>query len=222
MASQTVRILAIGQVTHDVKRFVVERPDGWDFKPGQATEIMVNEPKWREEGRPFTFTSLPNNPNLEFTIKGYPEHHGVTERLHQLRIGDELILEDVFGAIVYQGPGTFIAGGAGVTPFIAILRMLEKNDELAGNRLLFSNKTEADIICREEFVRMLGEDAVFTLTREDSDRYETGRIDQAFLEKHVADFSQRFYTCGPPEMVENVSKALEKLGATTDAIVIEE
>ena len=220
--AERVEILGIGDVTHDVKRFVTTRPDGFDFEPGQATEMTLTDPEWADEGRPFTFTSLPADPKLEFTIKGYPDHDGVTKRLHALSVGDHVELSDVFGAITWKGPGVFIAGGAGVTPFIAILRHLEKTDQLQGNRLLFSNKTEADIILREEFIRMLGDNAKFTLTREEHPRYEHGRIDQAFLENHIDDFSQKFYTCGPPEMVEDVAKALEKLGASTDAIVIEE
>ncbi|MEO8414268.1 MAG: flavodoxin reductase, partial [Ginsengibacter sp.] len=77
-----------------------------------------------EEKRPFTFTSLNENPYLEFTIKRYEDHHGITDKMHQLMPGDELIISDVWGAIEYKGPGYFIAGGAGITPFISILRQL--------------------------------------------------------------------------------------------------
>jgi hypothetical protein len=217
------RILALGEVTHDVRRFVLEKPDGFDFTPGQATEVMLDLDGWREEGRPFTFTSLPENPNLELTIKTYPDHDGVTKRLHERSIGDTLLLEDVFGAITYRGPGVFLAGGAGITPFIAIFRWLEKTDQVAGNRLLFANKSEADIIDREMFVRMLGDDAVFTLTREQHDRYAHGRIDRSFIERHVADpGDQRYYLCGPPAMVDQLSEILEQMGATSDSVVIEE
>jgi predicted ferric reductase len=46
----------------------------------------------------------------------------------KLKHGDELIIRDVWGAIEYKGEGVFIAGGAGVTPFIAILRQLQADD----------------------------------------------------------------------------------------------
>lgn len=217
-----VKILAIGDVTHDVKRFVVERPANYDFEPGQAAEVALDLDGWRDEKRPFTFTSLTSNPNLEFTIKRYPEHDGVTVRLHQLDIGDTLLLDDVWGAIKYTKPGVFIAGGAGVTPFIAILRDLEKTDSLAGSRLLFSNKTDDDIILGDSFTRMLGDDAVFTVTRQKDSRHLTDRIDKTFLERHVEDFSQAFYVCGPPRMVEDVTDALKQLGADAESVVIEE
>jgi predicted ferric reductase len=59
-------------------------------------------------------------------IKIYLDHEGVTNKLGSLNAGAELILHDVFGAIQYKGPGVFIAAGAGITPFIAILRSLFK------------------------------------------------------------------------------------------------
>jgi predicted ferric reductase len=61
---------------------------------------------------------------LEFTIKIYDSHKQVTKELAKLKHGDELIIRDVWGAIEYKGE-VFIAGGAGVTPFIAIFRKLQ-------------------------------------------------------------------------------------------------
>src|SRR4249919_3190413 len=129
--SHIVKILATRQVTHDVKSFSIEKPAGYQFIPGQATELSINRPGMEEEKRPFTFTSLNDAPYLEFTIKRYSDHHGVTDLLHQLQPGDEVIIRDVWGAIEYKGPGYFIAGGAGITPFLSILRQLQKDNKLA-------------------------------------------------------------------------------------------
>ena len=54
----------------------------------------------------------------------------------------------------YKGKGVFIAGGAGVTPFISIFRDLKKQNKIGNNILIFSNKTEADIILKDEFVEL--------------------------------------------------------------------
>ena len=150
------------------------------------------------------------------------DHHGVTEQLGTLEAGDELLLEDPWGTIQYKGPGTFIAGGAGVTPFIAILRQLAKDGRLAGNTLLLSNKTAKDIILRDEFEAMKGLRRVFTVTHERAPALESRRIDRAFLQDHVADFGQHFYVCGPKQMVEDLKGHLEALGARADAVVFEE
>src|SRR3569832_1299572 len=132
-----VKLISISRVTHDVKCFRFEKPAGYHFTPGQATEVSVNMDGWLDEKRPITYNCLNKDPYLEFTIKGYTDHHGVTEKIHSLKEGDELIIRDVWGAIAYKGPGFFIAGGAGITPFIAILRHQYDDGKLHGNTLFF-------------------------------------------------------------------------------------
>lgn len=220
--THSVQILAIHPVTHDVRRYVVEKPPGYTFRPGQATEVSIDRPGWTDRKRPFTFTALSEWETLEFTIKSYRDHEGVTNELWSLTAGDRLILRDVWGTITYGGPGTFIAGGAGVTPFIAILRRLREDGKLAGNRLIVSNRTERDIILRREFEDMKELDHLWTLT---DDPAATGvlheRIDEAFLKRHVSDISQKFYLCGPDRMVKDLRAALVGLGATAEALTWE-
>ena len=51
------------------------KPDGFAFEPGQATELSLpREEDLTDDKHPFTFTSLPEDRWLEFTIKIYPEH----------------------------------------------------------------------------------------------------------------------------------------------------
>src|SRR6187549_726173 len=140
-----VKILSVKDITHNVKAFEFEKPAGYHFEPGQATDVSINNEKWKNELRPFSFTALNDWPHLQFTIKIYSDHDGVTNELGKLKEGDELIIRDVWGAIAYKGEGYFIAGGAGVTPFIAILRELHKENMVGNNQLFFSNRTPADI-----------------------------------------------------------------------------
>jgi ferredoxin-NADP reductase len=221
MESHIVKIETITQVTHDVKSFRLEKPAGYTFVPGQATEVAINKAGWMEERRPFTFTSLNHEPTLEFTIKRYADHNSVTNQLHQLVTGDELILHDVWGAIEYKGPGYFIAGGAGITPFIAILRQLHRDNQLASNTLFFSNKTAADVIYEEELTSMMGKNARYILSREQKAGYENGMINADYLRAQVTDFSKHFYVCGPDKMIADINATLEKLGASPDLVVFE-
>ena len=216
-----IKILRIEQVTHDVKRFICERPPGYDFTPGQATEVSINKKGWEEEKRPFTFTALAEAPYLEFTIKRYADHKGVTNELHMLEPGDELIVRDVWGTINYKGPGYFIAGGAGITPFIAILRQLKKENKLDGNKLFFSNKTEEDIIIEPELTSMLKKDVVYTISNEKSSKYHNGFIDEKFLRENIDDYSKHFYLCGPPQMMDAIQGIFSRLGISPETIVFE-
>jgi len=219
MTEHIVAILDITPVTHNVKRFRIEKPAGYRFVPGQATDVSVNKPGWEKELRPFTFTALNHWDFLEFTIKIYNDHPGVTHQLGKLKVGDSLRIHDVWGAIHYQGEGTFIAGGAGITPFIAIFRQLEKEGKVGNNRLIFSNKTRQDIILEEEFQRILGPNFINTLTDEAIPGYDNHRIDEVYLRAKVKDFNQNFYICGPDPMVAAIQSTLQKLGGKS--IVVE-
>ena len=209
----SVRILDTIPVTHNVRHYRLERPKGYGFSPGQATEVSLDREGWRDEKRPFTFTCLPDADRLEFTIKSYFDHTGVTNALWSLGAGDSLILRDVWGTIQYRGPGTFIAGGAGVTPFIAILRHLNATGKIAGNRLIVSNRTEKDIILRDEFEAMEGLDVLWTITEDPKSSLLQERIDAEFLRRHVPDFGQNFYLCGPDPMVRDLRDLLDAAGA---------
>jgi hypothetical protein len=221
MEEYVVKVLDVKNVTHDVKRFLVEKPMGYTFVPGQATEIAINKPGWRDKRRPFTFTSLNDSPHLEFIIKGYPARKGVTAALHQLTRGDELLIHDVWGAISYKGKGVFIAGGAGITPFIAIFRQLYRERRIGGNKLIFSNKTSNDIILRDEFEAMLGKDFINVLTNEEAPGIHHGRINKQYLQESIKDFKQPFYICGPEPFTEAIAAALIELGARVDEVVFE-
>ncbi|MEP0712068.1 FAD-binding oxidoreductase [Algoriphagus sp.] len=219
--TQVVKILDIQRLTHDVKKYKLEKPTGYDFTPGQATEVAINQEQWKNEFRPFTFTSTAEEDYLAFVIKSYADHKGVTHEMDKLSVGDELLIKDAWGAIQYKGTGVFIAGGAGVTPFIGIFRSLESRDELKGNTLLFANKTAEDVIMASYFRKALGNNFVSILEKEQAGGHLQGMIDKDFIRTHIKDFQQEFYVCGPDAMVKDISKILEELGANPEAITFE-
>lgn len=219
----SVKILDIADVTHNVRRYTLEKPAGYSFEPGQATDVSLDEEGWRTKKHPFTFTALADAQNLEFTIKSYfnTGGDGVTERLHGYRPGQSLIVRDVWGTITYKGPGVFLAGGAGVTPFIAILRDLHHRRKLEGHTLVVSNRTEADIILREEFEAMRGLDVVWTVTDDPQSKLLHDRIDAKFLKAQLKTFDQNFYLCGPDDMVKQLRGTLKDLGANVENVTWE-
>jgi ferredoxin-NADP reductase len=173
---------------------------------------------YEDQKRPFTFTSIPKDSTLELIVKMY-DREGVTKAFDEVNTNDELLIGDAWGRIKYEGPGYFIAGGAGLTPFLAILRNLEDQGNLKGNTLLYSNKYEKDIIQEIELEEMIDLEFVNTLTREKKDKYLHGRIDEAFLKDHVKDFSKKFYICSTMEMTNEIITILKSLGVNDDQII---
>ncbi|MDN6280314.1 MAG: FAD-binding oxidoreductase [Psychroflexus sp.] len=217
-----VKIKQVVQLTHNVKQLRFEKPSGYDFTPGHATEVSINKPKWKEKKRPFTFTNLTDDDMLEFTIKIYDDHSGVTQQIDHLTPGDEFIIRDTWGAISYNGNGYIIAGGAGITPYIAILRDLNKKDQLKGMHLIYSNKTDHDIILKEELDALLGDRVTYVITDQKDTKQTQGFIDKDFLKDHIDNFDQSFYVCGPPKMTKEIGDILNSLGASTDAVTLDD
>lgn len=222
MKQQLVKIKSINNITHDVLQIVTDKPLSYDFTPGQATEVAINNNKWKNEKKPFTFTSLPNNNYLEFTIKTYPSHKNITNELLQLKTNDELILHEVFGVIAYKGEGVFIAGGAGVTPFISIFRYLKSKKEIGNNKLIFANKTKADIILQNEFENLLGDNFINVLSDEKENGYLHGLITEDILKTYINGKAKYVYVCGPPPMMKSIEKQLEHLKVDEKFIIKEE
>ncbi len=215
-----VKILSIRHITHDVVQIETEKPIHYEFIPGQATDISINREGLKQELRPFTFTSLPGDDHLQFTIKTYPERNGVTKELLNLRENDELIVHDIFGDIRYKGDGIFIAGGAGITPFISIFKQLVASGEIYRNKLVFANRTKADIIHEERFRNLLGADFVNVLSEEKAEGYAHGYVTEELLKPLVAT-EKYVYVCAPPPMTDAVIEILKNL-KVPESLIIQE
>ena len=218
--ANAVKIKSIEKITHDVLHIVAQKPGGLQYHAGQAVDVSINKPGWEKELRPFTFTSLPTDNQIEFTIKTYPAHNGVTNQLLLLQPGDELLIGEVFGDIAYKGEGVFIAGGAGITPFLAILKQLEKENKIGNNKLLFANNTHADIINKEKLTNLLGNNFINILSNEKKEGFENGFITAGLIQKHTGKNSF-YYLCGPPPMMAAIENQLALQGVKSEYIVKE-
>lgn len=221
MKDTIVKIISIEPLTPDVIRVVTQKPHDLIFLPGQATDISIPESEDISEIRPFTFTSLPSAHLLEFTIKTYPEHNGFTKKILGLNAGDNLMLHGVLGTLKYTGEGVFIAGGAGVTPFISIFRQLKSIEQVGSNRLIYANKTKADIILEKEFRTILGTNFINILSEEKVPGYANGHITENFIGANNGGKNRKYYVCGPPAMMDAVQEQLSKLGVAEDCITTE-
>ena len=121
MGNPTLKIKSIKNVPHDVLRIDVKKQEEFNFLPDQTINIAINKSNFRKEERPFTFSNLPTNNSLEYTIKTYPDQKGV-----------------------------FIAGGAGNTSFISIFRNMKAKNQIGYHMLLVANKTKATIFLENE------------------------------------------------------------------------
>lgn len=214
-----VEITGIRRLNHDVVQFLLERPDNYEFKAGQAIELLLTEPEaWGPA--PFTFTRLNTDPFLELTIKIYEDHGSLTAALSKLAAGNKVMITDPWDSFMYNGPGVFIAGGAGITPFIALLRQMQADKGIGDSLLLFSNKTPQDVFLHDELKSLLGDRYVDVITRGQPGAGNTQRIDEAFLSKHIKNFEQPLYVCGPPGFVDSIISTLSDMGVDKQMVKV--
>jgi ferredoxin-NADP reductase len=215
--------------THDSKTLTFESPDRPDFKPGQffMIEFMRQEkiPK-----RSYSVSSSPTRKGiLEFTVKAMPNGY-VSKLLNEAKVGEEFMLDGPWGHFVFESEKmpeiVLIAAGSGIAPFRCFCQYIIDNKLKTKVSLYYSNKTEADIICRhdlDEFAKKIpGMKLVYYLTREKKYGFECGHIDSNSISEIVKNNPSAYYfICGPPQMVVDVEAMLYENKISKDKVKTE-
>jgi ferredoxin-NADP reductase len=116
------------------------------------------------------------------------------------------------------GPLLLVAGGSGIVPLMAMIRARAAARSDVDTRLLFSSRTWADVIYREELERLNGDGltVLYTLTRSQPSDWPgyARRVDAEMLAEVGPDPAERphVYVCGSTPFVEVVASALVQLG----------
>ncbi|KAG8622873.1 hypothetical protein KVT40_009384 [Elsinoe batatas] len=134
-------------VNHNVKYLRFRLPEG-DQQSGiqTITSLLTNytpDGAWLPVFRPYTPIDADEPGYLSFLVKQYPNGKG-SSHMHSLKPGDELKVKPIhefdYKPNEYSHL-TILAGGAGITPFVQLIRRV----------LVFSNHTEDDILLKSEF-----------------------------------------------------------------------
>src|SRR5437867_12079055 len=159
-------VAAISVATHETKPFRFALPESatLDMLPGDHLYVHATV-NGKAVKRPYTPSSLPSTVGyFDLTIKRY-ETGVVSKYVHEQQVGETVLM---------SGPNTgghwvdgmakkvgFVAGGTGITPMISIIRWILAQSLGVELFLVFANKTEADIIFREEWEGNVREHATF-------------------------------------------------------------
>ena len=115
-------------------------------------------------------------------------------------------------------PMVLIAGGVGITPMLSMLRYMADARDERRVVLIWSNRTEEDILYRQEIdslkTRLPGLAVHHVLTRQMDWPGEKGRIDAEMLARLLAEEDRRahVFVCCPPGMIGAIARAMVKLG----------
>ena len=228
---QLASVLEIVEETERTKSLVLELPD-WPggYRAGQHVDVRLTAEDGYQAQRSYSIASAPEDANLVLTVERLDDGEVSPYLADELRPGDQLELRGPIGGyFVWEeslgGPLVLVAGGSGIVPLRAMLRHRAAGADGISAQLMYSSRTLADIIYREELVRLGERDGVavhLALTREWPEDWpgRRGRIDRDLLEQTVPSPAEeaRAYICGPTSFVESIAEALVALGHRADRI----
>lgn len=223
---QTVNVKAL-RLTH-------LQGDDIDFLPGQYVDIaFANDKDMSVEGEYNSF-SISSSPLTKGFIEIIVLDLGdFRHRLYNSKNGTILNIKWPYGRFIYNEitglTPVFIAGGSGIAPIMSMIRYISQKYPKNGFTLIYSCKTENDIIFFKELKELAGFNKRFycllTLTHPSTGQklclafphvnfvVETGRIDESMIIRNIKDVaSHSYYICGPYEMMIMINYILQKLG----------
>ncbi|MFA3782547.1 2Fe-2S iron-sulfur cluster-binding protein [Melioribacteraceae bacterium 4301-Me] len=223
--------------THDTVSFILTEKNGLkvDFLAGQFLTLLFNI-DGEEIRRGYSISSSPYDlPTIRITIKKVKNGFASHKLLDEIKKGDILYSLPPLGNFVYSTNGNgkkiFLFGaGSGITPLYSILKTALLEKEKPQVYLYYSNKTEKDIIFKEELEELqlrFPNNFILkhTLTQPSDDwKGDTGRITKEkaieYLSKFNFDILEKaeYYLCGPEGMMKNVLDALVELKITKKKI----
>lgn len=204
---QLATVAAVTQETESVRTIALDLPDWPGHRAGQHLDVRLTADDGYTAERSYSIASADGEP-AAITV-GRLEHGEVSPYLTQeLRPGDQMEVRGPIGNWFTWGPDDggpllLIAGGSGVVPLRAILRHRQRSGSSVPARLLYSSRSLADVICREELDHYAGSAQVrCTLTRDQPPGWGgfSGRVDDAMLARVAWRASQLplAFICGDP------------------------
>jgi ferredoxin-NADP reductase len=219
-------ITEIRNETPTVRSFTMRPPDWPGHRPGQHVDLRFTAEDGYSVQRSYSIASAPTDAGeVEITVERIPDGE-VSPFLHDtVVVGDRLELRGPIGGyFVWEpaigGPLLLVAGGSGIVPLMAMMRLRQAAGSTIPTRLLFSSRHYEDIIYRDELDRLdgLGDgiEVLHTLTRSQPPGWSgyARRIDDRMLGEALEPLGMeaRVYICGPSPLVETAANALVRLG----------
>lgn len=175
-----------------------------------------------------SYTPTSNNLDLgvlELVIKCYPDGLLTGSYLASLQVGDKVLFRGPKGAMKYrknlcQHIG-MIAGGTGITPMYQLIRAIcEDETDTTEISLIYANRTEEDILLRDElerFARRYPKNLkIWYMLDQPPQKWKYGKgyvTPQVMADKLPAPSADtKIMLCGPPGMINASKKALSSLG----------
>lgn len=237
MTTHSTTLEARETVAEGTMAFHLRKPQGFDFKPGQAIDVILplkstvpDDPNARHA---FSIVAAPFEADLVIATRMRDSAYKRT--LKALTVGSPLGIEGPFGSLGLHKDTTrgaiFIAGGIGITPFMSMLRQAAHDQRKQRLILLVANRRPEDAAFLAELQGLEAKNPNFQLipimtAMQTSSRPWTGQTGVITAERLSAAAGELHapicYVAGPPGMVEAMRQALHGAGIDDDDVRSEE
>ncbi len=223
-------IVAIEDLTHDIRQFDVSLDEAMEFNAGQYADITI---PGTGITRSYSMANPPSEKStLSFIIKIYTDGAFSSLLAEQLKVGDPIEVEGPFGTSFrnkkHDGPTLLVGGGSGMAPLWSILHDLAQSGAQQPVRFFYGARAKNDLFYTDELAAIGKQLSDFefipALSELDSgDAWDgaTGFVHEV-VERSYADTAQddalEAYACGPPPMVDAVLPVFQKIGVDADNI----
>jgi ferredoxin-NADP reductase len=220
---QVADVVGVVEETPHVKTIAFEVP-GWPgHRAGQHVDVRLTADDGYQAERSYSIASAPSGTRLLLTVVRIGDGEVSPYLTGQLQPGDQIELRGpVGGYFVWEppdgGPLLLVAGGSGVAPLMAMIRLRAAAGTEVDTRLLLSSRSWDDIIYRDELQQRNGGGltVVHALTASQPPGWAgyARRVDASMLAEVGPGPAERprVYVCGPTPFVEAVAEALVGLG----------
>jgi ferredoxin-NADP reductase len=213
-----------------------EKPDGFQFKPGQFADFTVDFLTTTDAGgstRTLSIASAPHEKDLLVAMR--MRDTGFKRAASTLPIGASFILQGPYGNLTLHRdiarPAVLLAGGIGITPFRSMI--WHATEAESGHRvfLFYSIRFLEEAAFLKELAGIQELNPRFqlipTITHPQGIPHhwagETGHITKSMLMKRIPDLAiPIFYIAGPPGMVAGMRQMLNAAGVSDDDVRAEE
>jgi ferredoxin-NADP reductase len=225
----TARVKNLHEETAHARTIVLDDPQWPGHAAGQHADIRLTAPDGYQAQRSYSIASAPEQP-LALTVERIDDGEVSPYLTEELREGDELELRGPIGGhFTWRtqdgGPLLLLAGGSGLVPLMAMLRLRIAREDDTEARLLVSSRRIEDLLYRAELARLGEQDGVrtqVTLTRAQPPGWygPARRVDPQMLSEFGPSPDDRplVFVCGPTAFVEHVADALVALGHPAERI----
>jgi ferredoxin-NADP reductase len=195
----------------DVISFVFDKPEKFDFKPGQFLIYTIPNPNQDERGseRYFTISSAPFEDEVKLTTRFSSKSSTFKRDLLTLKAGSEINVKGPEGDFLFDKNydyHLFVSGGIGITPFRSILLDLQHKKQSPNIKLYYANKNE-EIVFKDELEDVSNKNFLIEYFIR-----ENKLTPEKLYEDYKVISNCAIYLSGPEPMVESFSNELIKLG----------